>query len=104
VSFVRVGSGNAPTSGGATATVSGLSFSAVDATATALMAEADCGTTLWASGTTVVCLQSVLLNAGSSLTAVTVAAVTGTTIYFFTFDGSHVLVIFNVGVFVLWFT
>ena len=94
VSFVLVGSGNAPTSGGATATISGLSFSAVDATATAMVAEADCGTASWASGTTVVCLQSVPLNAGSSQTTVTVAAVTGTTMSLFTFDGSHVFVVF----------
>ena len=87
MSFALVGSGNAPTSGGASATISGLSFAPINMTPTAAMAEADCSTTSWASGTTVLCLQSLPVNAGSSRTTVTVASVAGTALSLFTFDG-----------------
>jgi len=88
VSFILVGSGNAPGTGGASATISGLSFASFDMTPTAAMAGADCGTSSWASGTTVVCLQSSSSDVSSSQTTVTVSAVTGTTQHLFTFDGS----------------
>ena len=87
VSWNVVSSSNAPTSGVATATLSGLSFAPTDMTPTAAMAEADCSTTSWASGTTVLCLQSLPFNAGSSQTTVSVASVAGTALSLFTLDG-----------------
>ena len=83
--------GNMASSGGLTATVSGLAFASVDATPTGTIAGADCATSSWASGTTVQCLVMPAMQPGCAAAFVTVSSVAGTGLRMFTFDGNSLL-------------
>ena len=80
---------NAATSGGATVTISGLSFGVYGFTPTGhAVKEVDCGTTSWSSATTAQCLLSTPTTLSTSYSKVTVGAVVGTkATSVFTFDG-----------------
>ena len=80
---------NAATSGGATVTISGLSFGVYGFTPTGhAVKEVDCGTTSWSSATTAQCLLSTPTSLSTSYSKVTVGAVVGTKASsVFTFDG-----------------
>ena len=80
---------NAATSGGATVTISGLSFGVYGFTPTGhAVADVDCGTTSWSSATTAQCLLSTPTTLSTSYSKVTVGAVVGTKASsVFTFDG-----------------
>ena len=83
VSFVAP---NAAMTAGLSVTVSGLSFSSRDATASVAIGLTSCDTTAWASATSVLCL--VAAGSGPSiLTSVTVHSVPGTRLGSFSFDG-----------------
>ena len=70
---------NAATSGGATVTISGLSFGVYGFTPTGhAVKEVDCGTTSWSSATTAQCLLSAPTSLSTSYSKVTVGAVVGT--------------------------
>ena len=80
---------NSVLSGGASVTVTGLSFNSVHLTSSAAVATIDCATTSWASSTTLSCLHSfVSLASTDAVLGVTVAAVAGTVQNAFTFDGT----------------
>ncbi len=84
VSFTRPQ--NTAGSDGGLVTVSGLDFLSSDATATARLGSQSCGTTSWASGTSVVC--SATAETGTAIdTVTTVGSFVGTWTGGFTFDG-----------------
>ena len=80
---------NAATSGGATVTISGLSFGVYGFTPTGhAVVDVDCGTTSWTSATTAQCLLSAPTTLITSYSKVTVGAVVGTkALSVSTFDG-----------------
>ena len=86
-SWAAMGSSNMPHSGLLSATLSGLSFAAVDLTATATLGEATCATASWASGTSVQCFAAAS-SSGDDVVTVTVSGATGTGVGVFTFDGT----------------
>ena len=87
MSFLAVGKGNMPGSGGLSATLSGLGYAALDATPTGTVARFDCATSSWASGTSATCLASSATQTTTTVATVTVATVSGTSAGLFTFDG-----------------
>ena len=94
VSFATVSSGNAPTSGGATVTLSGLAFASINLTPTFSVAAIDCATSAWTSGTTVQCRMSAASSGNLAYVAakdgaMTVSSVSGTAYSLFSFDGAH---------------
>ena len=82
--------GNAPITGGSTATISGLNFGAYSFTASVSATGVDmCGTASWTSGTTVECRMIAATAMKTSYAKVTVGAVVGTRVrFYFTFDGT----------------
>jgi hypothetical protein len=81
----------APTAGG-TVTISGLSFGAAGASATASLTAADaCGSSAWTSATTVACAPQAYGGPGVVRTAVSVGAVAGTVLGQFSFDGVRIV-------------
>ena len=83
---------NLPTSGGATATLSGLDFATYDHTQTGTVGSIDCSTTSWMTGTTVLCLSAASPDVSTTHKAtITVAGVVGTVSTYFTFDGARLL-------------
>ena len=89
LSRAMVGVDNAPTSGGATATLNGLAFAPTDPTPTASTSSVICATSSWTSGTTVACLTSSATVDNSPMATMTVAAVSGTALDLFSFDGAN---------------
>ena len=81
---------NAVVTVGWSVTVSGVSFGALDATASSRLGLSSCLTSAWASSTSVVCLpsggQGVEHDGG-----MTVAAIVGTRTKTFSYDGSNCL-------------
>ena len=68
-------------------TVSGVSFSSLDATPSSRIGTSSCQTSAWVSGTSVACLMP--LGVGTGLAAqATVSAVAGTQTAVFTYDGA----------------
>ena len=90
VSFLS--SDNAALTGGFSVTVSGVSFSGLtETTPTAAVGTSSCGTTSWASGTSVVCQLSP--GDGIAVSAfATVLSVVGTRSSAFSYDGPKIRV------------
>ena len=90
VSAVSATSANAaPSGGGGTVTISGLSFGAAGPTATAsLTASEACGSSAWTSATTVACAPQAYGGSAAVRTAVSVSAVAGTLTGQLSFDGA----------------
>ena len=88
---VSIASANsAPSGGGGTVTISGLSFGAAGPTATASLTAADaCGSSAWTSATTVVCTPQAYGGSAAVRTAVSVSGVAGTLTGQFSFDGTN---------------
>ena len=79
----------APSGGGGTVTISGLSFGVVGPTATASLTTADvCGSTAWTSATTVACAPQAYGGSAAVRTAVSVSGVAGTRTGWLSFDGA----------------
>ena len=77
---------NAPSSGGISLTVAGLSFATADYTPTAVVAATLCATAAWASATSVLCQAA--HGVGTSLSVVvTTSTAAGTAFGAFSFDG-----------------
>ena len=88
LSLASLGVNNAPSSGGLTATLSGLAFASIDLTPTAALASVDCVTSSWKSGTTVACLMASATATEIGTHVTTVASIAGTANSLFTFDGA----------------
>ena len=79
---------NALPTGGGTVTISGLNFAAIDPTGTAsLELSVQCSSASWTSATLVTC-DAASIGGGRSGTTVTVAAVVGSLIGQFSYDGT----------------
>ena len=79
----------APSGGGGTVTIGGLSFGAAGPTATASLTAADvCGSSAWTSATTVACAPQAYGGTAVVRTALSVGAVAGTLTGQLSFDGS----------------
>ena len=76
---------NAPHSGDASVTVSGLNFGSSVYTATTAIGSAPCSTSMWTSGTSVACQMGIAL-AEAQTSELTVGGVVGTGYHIFTFD------------------
>ena len=90
---------NRPYSTAASVTIAGLNFAPVDATPTAQAGLNACGTAAWASGTSVLCMQTLGATPADVSAVVTVDSIyIGTQQIAFTFDGiPHLLCLWSAG-------
>jgi surface protein len=82
------GAVNGVPSGASSVTITGLSFSAADPSASGTLEMVACGTSSWTSATSLSCLSSSMMSTMVGLSAVSVGGVAGTSAPVFSFDAA----------------